>query len=572
MTLFNDNFPCEDSEEVEISCHFILSIFAQMNKLWVRSIYDDESHTNSILSTFIINIIEKVKNLNGINLSVYQEIVLPFLLKQIQLCRFPFVQEFLLKTIKKLFSLEYHLGTLELLFPVFSNVAERVPVGEILSDFLNPFLRLPQIEIDHQRSKKVFQSIGKCFETIFISDSSLKLSNKLNILKKVVNFWLKVSQDCVKELQILLTFGLSHVELYFEKNSSIDFETSHILVIFLEAVLNGIPTVNIFNFVQFTPLCQRLHLHDSLTFASDVCELFINKPIQIASQDQLKFFLSLTSCLAFNLECPVLFFSTYHLINGYSIETNLELFSTVTSSLKNANSVAIQHSFTTISMISLSFCYKDEEVHSTIFKFILDLMDKYLNDYPETVFQIAIQASKVADYYSMSNFVYNLFTLALNLFSKILKFPQLCQLINAIYNSSLSDIRLIEPLVNLCVKLDSPIQSVSSWIHCSTLLWKMNVPQSSPVYKILHKALEFIRSLAYVPDQLNSLFILLSFTTYGVESQIVFDPKWIPELTDTLNDFQEIIFNSNDTEEKNGFLANVRFIKQNKLFSLNENK
>ncbi|KCV72350.1 hypothetical protein H696_01743 [Fonticula alba] len=108
------------SATVEDSIQFILINLVEMNKLWVRMQF--QGHTRdrerieaerSKLRVLVGFNLECLSRLEGLNLPLYKEKVLPQVLKQVVDCRDPIAQEYLMEVVTRVFPDELHLQTLE---------------------------------------------------------------------------------------------------------------------------------------------------------------------------------------------------------------------------------------------------------------------------------------------------------------------------------------------------------------------------------------------------------------------------------------------------------------------------
>ena len=105
---------------VRDSIEFILQNFGEMNKLWVRlqhqgAVRDktkrerERRNLRQLVGTNLVRLSE----MNGVDLGVYQETVLPRILEQVINCRDVIAQEYLMDCIIQVFPVEFHLYTLE---------------------------------------------------------------------------------------------------------------------------------------------------------------------------------------------------------------------------------------------------------------------------------------------------------------------------------------------------------------------------------------------------------------------------------------------------------------------------
>jgi len=107
---------------IEDAVSFVLSNFAEMNKLWVRMqhqgpVRDREARERERQELRILvgtNLMQLGK-LEGVSLEVYTETVLPQVLEQVVNCKDPIAQQYLMECILQVFPVEYHVSTLQML-------------------------------------------------------------------------------------------------------------------------------------------------------------------------------------------------------------------------------------------------------------------------------------------------------------------------------------------------------------------------------------------------------------------------------------------------------------------------
>ena len=120
---------------VRDSIEFILQNFGEMNKLWVRlqhqgAVRDKtkrEKERRNLRQLVGTNLV-RLSEMNGVDLSVYQEIVLPRVLEQVINCRDVIAQEYLMDCIIQVFPVDFHLYTLETYLASCAQLQENVNV------------------------------------------------------------------------------------------------------------------------------------------------------------------------------------------------------------------------------------------------------------------------------------------------------------------------------------------------------------------------------------------------------------------------------------------------------------
>lgn len=141
---------------VHDSIDFILTNFAEMNKLWVRMQHQGHSSEKSRrekereeLKILVGTNLVRLSQLESVNLEIYQKIILPSILEQVVSCRDAIAQEYLMECIIQVFPDEFHLQTLD---PFLKSCAQLQPGVNVKSIIISLIDRLAAY---HQRHEKV---------------------------------------------------------------------------------------------------------------------------------------------------------------------------------------------------------------------------------------------------------------------------------------------------------------------------------------------------------------------------------------------------------------------------------
>ena len=144
-----------DGLNFDISHKFILQNLDEMNRLWIRIQQMPGNHTKqerkkrererSELRLLVGSNLERLSQLDGITLEIYQSTILPHVLQQITDCNDTLAQAYLLDCCIQVFPNNFHLQTLEALLSVLPLLKEKVNVRNILQNIMNR-LALPKEE------------------------------------------------------------------------------------------------------------------------------------------------------------------------------------------------------------------------------------------------------------------------------------------------------------------------------------------------------------------------------------------------------------------------------------------
>ncbi|CCH60387.1 hypothetical protein TBLA_0C05900 [Henningerozyma blattae CBS 6284] len=130
---------------IDFSCHFIITNFVEMNKLWVRLQHqgplkerNKRSKERKELQILIGTQLVRLSHIIGDdNLTLYKDKFLPLILDQIVQCRDVISQEYLLDVICQVFPDNYHLNTLDMLLDTTLQLNPDVAIHTVVLSFVN---------------------------------------------------------------------------------------------------------------------------------------------------------------------------------------------------------------------------------------------------------------------------------------------------------------------------------------------------------------------------------------------------------------------------------------------------
>lgn len=145
----------DGSGTVHDSIDFILTNFAEMNKLWVRMQHQGHSSEKSRrekereeLKILVGTNLVRLSQLDSVNLEIYQKIILPSILEQVVSCRDAIAQEYLMECIIQVFPDEFHLQTLDPFLKSCAQLQSGVNVKSIIISLID------RLAAYHQRNAK----------------------------------------------------------------------------------------------------------------------------------------------------------------------------------------------------------------------------------------------------------------------------------------------------------------------------------------------------------------------------------------------------------------------------------
>ncbi|KAI9165918.1 hypothetical protein LWI28_022871 [Acer negundo] len=129
-----------DADTVNDAVEFVLQNFTEMNKLWVRMQHqgparekDKREKERSELRDLVGKNLHVLSQIEGVDLDMYKETVLPRVLEQVVNCKDEIAQYYLMDCIIQVFPDEYHLQTLEILLDAFPQLQPSVDIKTVLS-------------------------------------------------------------------------------------------------------------------------------------------------------------------------------------------------------------------------------------------------------------------------------------------------------------------------------------------------------------------------------------------------------------------------------------------------------
>eukprot|EP01097_Dermamoeba_algensis_P001039 TRINITY_DN1396_c0_g1_i2.p1 TRINITY_DN1396_c0_g1~~TRINITY_DN1396_c0_g1_i2.p1 ORF type:complete len:741 (-),score=198.77 TRINITY_DN1396_c0_g1_i2:515-2737(-) len=180
------------------SMDFVLQNFTEMNKLWVRMQHQGQRDRKEVerdeLRLLVGKNLSRLSDLSGVDVTQYNELVLPSILEQIVNCKDQIAQQYLMECIIHVFPDEFHLSSLERLLETCGQLQAGVNVKTILVtliDRLANFAGRHRDQIpDRIKVVEVFLSgINGMIET---KENNLSLEDLLAVMVSLVTLSYKI--------------------------------------------------------------------------------------------------------------------------------------------------------------------------------------------------------------------------------------------------------------------------------------------------------------------------------------------------------------------------------------------
>ncbi|CAM8974798.1 unnamed protein product [Rhodiola kirilowii] len=210
-----------DEDTVMDAVEFLLQNFTEMNKLWVRLQHqgpgrarEKREKERNELRDLVGKNLHVLSQVEGIDLEMYKDTVLPRVLEQVVNCKDELAQFYLMDCIIQVFPDEYHLQTLETLLGACPQLQPNVDIRTTLSQLMDRLSNyaassseaLPEF-LQVEAFTKLSNAIGKVIE----AQADMPIVGAISLYVSLLTFTLRVHPDrldyvdqvlgaCVKKL------------------------------------------------------------------------------------------------------------------------------------------------------------------------------------------------------------------------------------------------------------------------------------------------------------------------------------------------------------------------------------
>ncbi|XP_020086442.1 vacuolar protein sorting-associated protein 35B-like [Ananas comosus] len=210
-----------DADTVNDAVEFVLQNFIEMNKLWVRMQHqgpfrekEKREKERNELRDLVGKNLHVLSQIEGVDLDMYKESVLPRVLEQVVNCKDELAQFYLMDCIIQVFPDEYHLQTLETLLSACPQLQPTVDIKTVLSQLMDRLSNyaasstevLPEF-LQVEAFAKLNSAIGKVIE----AQVDMPSVGAITLFVSLLTFALRVHPDrldyvdqvlgaCVKKL------------------------------------------------------------------------------------------------------------------------------------------------------------------------------------------------------------------------------------------------------------------------------------------------------------------------------------------------------------------------------------
>ncbi|KAA6382442.1 MAG: putative Vacuolar protein sorting-associated protein 35B, partial [Streblomastix strix] len=214
------------------SVDFILNNFVEMNMLWVRmqfhgSTRDPDKREKERLDvrTLVGTNLMNLAKLDGVDEEMYKTRILPVLLKEVEACRDPVAQHYLMEIIVQIFPCEFHLASLQNYLIVLPQLEDSVDVVDIVLRLID---RLAQFCTEHpdrtQASSTLFDILSSSINDVLKArNETVRVVGKLRLHEALLRLVLAVypgNIQYIDDVYQMLNTSLSGIDNKKEKSDA----------------------------------------------------------------------------------------------------------------------------------------------------------------------------------------------------------------------------------------------------------------------------------------------------------------------------------------------------------------
>ncbi len=179
---------------------FVLQNFAEMNRLWVRLQHmgggkeqrkkreKERQELRILVGTNLV----RLSQLEGVDATIYADVILPKILEQVSGCKDTIAQSYLMDCVIQVFPDEFHLATLEKFLEACTQLKEKVNIRTILQNMMNRLSNFADGSADRiPKDLNAFNLFNDCITKILGERSNLDLAEILRLQTALMTFALK---------------------------------------------------------------------------------------------------------------------------------------------------------------------------------------------------------------------------------------------------------------------------------------------------------------------------------------------------------------------------------------------
>ncbi|XP_057531758.1 vacuolar protein sorting-associated protein 35B isoform X1 [Amaranthus tricolor] len=201
-------------DSVMDAVEFVLQNFTEMNKLWVRlqhqgpvRVREKREKERNELRDLVGKNLHILSQIEGVDLDMYRDTVLPRILEQVVNCKDELSQHYLMDCIIQVFPDEYHLQTLDILLAACPQLQPTVDIKTVLSQLMERLSNyaasstevLPEF-LQVEAFAKLNNAIGKVIE----AQIDMPIAGAITLYTSLLMFSLRVHPDRLDYVDLVL--------------------------------------------------------------------------------------------------------------------------------------------------------------------------------------------------------------------------------------------------------------------------------------------------------------------------------------------------------------------------------
>lgn len=231
----NDNL---SEGTLQDSLDFILTNFAEMNKLWVRIQHQGHSRDRAHkerdrqdLRLLVGTNLVRLSQLDGVDIECYKETVLPSVLEQIVSSRDVIAQEYLMECLIQVFPDEFHLATMKPFFNSCALLMAQVNVRYIVIALID---KLAASSMSKPSPTELYEELSSNLDVIIETREDMPVEDVIAMKSSLIKFILKKIPEIEAgdKIDKALDSGLKFVKNHAEtKNQALNKELVNLLML-----------------------------------------------------------------------------------------------------------------------------------------------------------------------------------------------------------------------------------------------------------------------------------------------------------------------------------------------------
>eukprot|EP00163_Fabomonas_tropica_P019084 TRINITY_DN3354_c1_g1_i1.p1 TRINITY_DN3354_c1_g1~~TRINITY_DN3354_c1_g1_i1.p1 ORF type:complete len:604 (-),score=180.43 TRINITY_DN3354_c1_g1_i1:135-1946(-) len=426
-----------------------------MNKLWVRMQHqgpardkDKRERERQELRILVGTNLVRLSNVEGVDYSLYSQVVLPRVLEQIINCKDVIAQQYLMDCLIQVFPDDLHLRTLEAVLSACAQLQENVVVHTIVISLIdrlrnycsqNPNLVPEDI--------KIFEIFTQYISKIIQQRPNMQLVDTLNIQLSLLQFALKTYPDNLRYVDQVLEF-CAHVLHRMSKQGKQKLENPacvRLVVQLLTALLDLDEYKNqvlvILEFDNYPELMQYLQVHTRKTVAMSIVQSVLRHRTPLSDVERVhKLFEFLRPLIKDDADAQVVddvdkedfdeeqhyVARLVHLFDHDDTDELFRIFSVVRKHFGQGGGMRIPFTLPPLVFRCLDLARRikrredaSDEVTTTcrkVFQFCHEIVSALAAEYPEIALRLFLQCAQTADLCNYETICYEFMTQAFILY------------------------------------------------------------------------------------------------------------------------------------------------------------